>query len=388
MAEVKIRNVSKRFGDTSVLENASLTIAKGEFVSLIGPSGCGKSTLLRIISGLELQDAGQITIADRVVDDLRPSARNLAMVFQSYALYPHLNVASNIAMPLRMQRLNSFQRLPVIGRFLPGSSAANDGIARQVRDAAEMLDISHLLERKPGQLSGGQRQRVAVGRALVCNPAAFLLDEPLSNLDAKLRVHMRTEIAQLHRRLQATFIYVTHDQVEAMTMSDRIAVMMDGNIIQTGTPDEVYDNPTDIRVAEFIGSPKINLIPVDVEPGRGVALLAGADSGVVAEATAVCLGVRPEAVTISPDNGLLAGTVEHAENLGSEEYVQVRLHALPDTLITSRASHGTGWTRRVGSTAHVSFDRDRILAFDGAGKRVACQPGVPHPASGKAVAHG
>ena len=378
MAEVKIRNVSKRFGDTSVLENASLTIANGEFVSLVGPSGCGKSTLLRIISGLELQDAGQITIADRVVDDLRPSARNLAMVFQSYALYPHLNVASNIAMPLRMQRLNSFQRLPVIGRFLPGTSAANDGIARQVRDAAEMLDISHLLERKPGQLSGGQRQRVAVGRALVRNPAAFLLDEPLSNLDAKLRVHMRTEIAQLHRRLQATFIYVTHDQVEAMTMSDRIAVMMDGNIIQIGTPDEVYDNPTDIRVAEFIGSPKINLIPVNVEPGRGMALLAGADSGVVAESTAVCLGVRPEAVTISPDNGLVAGTVEHAENLGSEEYVQVRLHALPDSLITSRASHGTGWTRRVGSTAHISFDSDRILAFDGVGKRVACQPGVQH----------
>ncbi|MEM9472946.1 MAG: ABC transporter ATP-binding protein [Pseudomonadota bacterium] len=388
MAEVKIKNVSKRFGDTSVLENASLTIAKGEFVSLIGPSGCGKSTLLRIVSGLELQDAGQIAIADQTVDDLRPSARNLAMVFQSYALYPHLNVASNIAMPLRMQRLNSLQRLPVVGRFLPGTAAANDDIARQVRDAAEMLDISHLLERKPGQLSGGQRQRVAVGRALVRNPAAFLLDEPLSNLDAKLRVHMRTEIAQLHRRLQATFIYVTHDQVEAMTMSDRIAVMMDGNIIQTGTPDEVYDNPADIRVAEFIGSPKINLIPVHVEPARGVALLAGTDCGVTADATAECLGVRPEAVAISPDNGPVTGTVEHAENLGSEEYVQVRLDALPDTLITARAGHGTGWTRRVGATAHVSFDGDRILAFDKAGKRVTCQPIARHLAQKKAVANG
>mgnify|MGYP001825264041 CR=1 FL=1 len=287
-----------------------------------------------------------------------------------------------------MQRLNSFQRLPVIGWFLPGTRAANDGITRQVRDAAEMLDISHLLERKPGQLSGGQRQRVAVGRALVRNPAAFLLDEPLSNLDAKLRVHMRTEIAQLHRRLKATFIYVTHDQVEAMTMSDRIAVMMHGDIIQTGTPDEVYDEPVDIRVAEFIGSPKINIIPIDVEAARGVALLAGSDSGVIADPTAVCLGVRPEAITVSPDNGLTAGIVEHAENLGSEEYVQVRLDALPEIVITARAGHGAGWTRRIGSAAHISFDSDRALAFDAAGKRVACQAAAPCRARGKAVANG
>ena len=388
MAEVQIRNVSKRFDATSVLENASLTIANGEFVSLIGPSGCGKSTLLRIISGLELQDTGQIVIADKVVDDLRPSARNLAMVFQSYALYPHLNVASNIAMPLRMQRLNSFQRLPVIGRFLPGTAAANDGIAKQVRDAAEMLDISHLLERKPGQLSGGQRQRVAVGRALVREPAAFLLDEPLSNLDAKLRVHMRTEIAQLHRRLKATFIYVTHDQVEAMTMSDRIAVMMDGDIIQVGTPDEVYDQPVDIRVAEFIGSPKINVIPVDIEATGGMAVLAGAASGVVTDTTAVSLGIRPEAITVSSGNGLAAGIVEHAENLGSEEYVQIRLDALPEIVITARAGHGTGWTRRIGSAAHISFDSNRALAFDVAGRRVACRAYAPRHVGGKAVANG
>ncbi|MEO1159073.1 MAG: ABC transporter ATP-binding protein [Pseudomonadota bacterium] len=388
MAEVQIRSVSKNFGATSVLENASLTVDEGEFVSLIGPSGCGKSTLLRIISGLELQDTGQIVIGDKIVDDLRPSARNLAMVFQSYALYPHLNVASNIAMPLRMQQLNSFQRLPVIGRFLPGTTAANDGIAQQVRDAAEMLDISHLLERKPGQLSGGQRQRVAVGRALVRNPAAFLLDEPLSNLDAKLRVHMRTEIAQLHRRLKATFIYVTHDQVEAMTMSDRIAVMMDGDIIQTGTPDEVYDAPVDIRVAEFIGSPKINIIPVEIEAARGVALLAGVASGVAADTTAVCLGVRPEAIKISPTDGLAAGIVEHAENLGSEEYVQVRLDALPEVVITARAGHGAGWTRHIGSAAHISFDCDRALAFNAVGKRVSCHAYAPRRSSGKAVANG
>lgn len=388
MADVQIRNVSKRFGETSVLENASLSIAKGEFVSLIGPSGCGKSTLLRIISGLEVQDTGQIVIDDKLVDDLRPSARNLAMVFQSYALYPHLNVASNIAMPLRMQRLNSFQRLPVIGRFLPGTAAANDGIAAQVRDAAEMLDISHLLERKPGQLSGGQRQRVAVGRALVRNPSAFLLDEPLSNLDAKLRVHMRTEIAQLHRRLKATFIYVTHDQVEAMTMSDRIAVMMEGDIIQIGTPDEVYDQPVDIRVAEFIGSPKINIIPVDIEAARGMAMLGGAACGVVADKTAVSLGIRPEAITVSPNNGLATGIVEHAENLGSEEYVQVRLDALPEVVITARVGHGTGWTRRIGSAAHISFDSASALAFDAAGKRIACQTYEPRRTRGKAVANG
>jgi len=273
MANVTIDSVEKSFGTTAVLHGVSIDIRDGEFVSLVGPSGCGKSTLLRIIAGLEHQDGGHISIGDESVDGIRASDRNLSMVFQSYALYPHLTVAENIAVPLRMRALSCWQRLPIIGAFVPGTGAAMAQIKQDVIDAAAMLDISHLLARKPGQLSGGQRQRVAVGRALVREPQAFLLDEPLSNLDAKLRVHMRTEIAELHRRLGATFIYVTHDQAEAMTMSDRIAIMMDGELLQCATPDEVYNDPSDIRVAEFIGSPKINIIPASTDDHGTVALL-------------------------------------------------------------------------------------------------------------------
>ena len=236
MAGLSITSVTKRFGETEVLKGVTLDVADSEFVSLVGPSGCGKSTLLRIIAGLEDPTHGKIFIGGEDVTGVRAADRNLSMVFQSYALYPHLTVAENIAVPLRMRSLSASQRLPVIGPFLPGAKDRSAQIASAVNDAAEMLEIGALLDRKPGQLSGGQRQRVALGRALVRNPAAFLLDEPLSNLDAKLRVQTRAEIAQLHRRLNATFVYVTHDQVEAMTMSDRIAVMMDGEILQCDAP--------------------------------------------------------------------------------------------------------------------------------------------------------
>lgn len=212
MAGLSIENITKRFGETEVLKGVSLDIADGEFVSLVGPSGCGKSTLLRIIAGLEEQCSGDIWIGGNSVAGQRAADRNLSMVFQSYALYPHLTVGENIAVPLRMRRLNGLQRLPLVGNFMPGARSVTDGIVRDTTHAAEMLEIGHLVNRKPGQLSGGQRQRVALGRALVREPAAFLLDEPLSNLDAKLRVQTRAEIAQLHRRLAATFIYVTHDQ--------------------------------------------------------------------------------------------------------------------------------------------------------------------------------
>ncbi len=261
MAEIEIRGLRKAFDGTEVLKGVDLTIEHGEFISLVGPSGCGKSTLLRVIAGLEPQSSGEIRIDGIRADGVRPSARNLAMVFQSYALYPHLSVFDNIAVPLRMKRLSALQRLPLVGQLMPSRRSSECVIREDVERVAEQLEISPLLKRKPGQLSGGQRQRVAVGRAIVRQPRAFLFDEPLSNLDAKLRVHMRAEIAQLHRQLKTTFIYVTHDQAEAMTMSGRIAVMIGGELIQVGTPSAIYEDPRDIRVAEFIGTPKINAFP-------------------------------------------------------------------------------------------------------------------------------
>ncbi len=273
MAKIELKAIRKTFDSTEILKGIDLAIEDGEFIALIGPSGCGKSTLLRIIAGLEPQSSGEVRIEGAQVDEIRPSARNLAMVFQSYALYPHLSVFDNIAVPLRMRRLSALQRVPLLGRMVPGRAGTERGIRQEVERIAAQLELGSLLKRKPGQLSGGQRQRVAVGRAIVRQPVGFLFDEPLSNLDAKLRVHMRAELAQLHRQLKATFVYVTHDQAEAMTMSSRIAVMIEGNIVQIGTPAEVYENPRDIRVAEFVGSPKINVIPGLIRDDGGLEVL-------------------------------------------------------------------------------------------------------------------
>ena len=270
MAKIELNGVRKTFDQTAILKGIDLTIEDGEFIALIGPSGCGKSTLLRIIAGLEPQSSGEVRIDGVQVDGVRPSARNLAMVFQSYALYPHLSVFDNIAVPLRMRRHSALARMPLIGRLHPERGRTERGIREDVERVAAQLELAALLKRKPGQLSGGQRQRVAVGRAIVRQPVGFLFDEPLSNLDAKLRVHMRAELAQLHRQLKTTFVYVTHDQAEAMTMSSRIAVMIEGNIVQIGTPAEVYENPRDIRVAEFVGSPKINAMPGVIREDRGL----------------------------------------------------------------------------------------------------------------------
>ena len=261
MARITLQGISKYFGKTRILNGIDLEIADGEFLTLVGPSGCGKSTTLRIIAGLEEQTAGDVVIDGTVVNGVRPSRRDLAMVFQSYALYPHLTVRQNLATPLLLRDLGFWERMPLIGGLVPGQRARKEALAAVVREAAETLKIEPLLERKPGELSGGQRQRVALGRAMVRKPAAFLMDEPLSNLDAGLRVHMRAELAQLHRSLGTTFVYVTHDQAEALTMSDRMAVMMDGDILQFGAPNEIYQNPQDLRVAEFIGSPQVNILP-------------------------------------------------------------------------------------------------------------------------------
>ncbi|WP_299617808.1 ABC transporter ATP-binding protein [uncultured Tateyamaria sp.] len=369
MAGLSIRSITKRFGDTEVLRGVTLDVADAEFVSLVGPSGCGKSTLLRIIAGLEDPTSGEIEIGASIVTGTRAADRNLSMVFQSYALYPHLTVAENIAVPLRMRSLSAAQRLPFVGPFLPGAKEQRTEIASAVQNAAEMLEIGALLDRKPGQLSGGQRQRVALGRALVREPAAFLLDEPLSNLDAKLRVQTRAEIAQLHRRLNATFIYVTHDQVEAMTMSDRIAVMMGGEILQCDAPSVIYEDPNDIRVAEFIGSPKINILPVEL--GHSEMTLFGLVLARVAEASKAGvyhLGLRPEALKLTQAEPMITGTVAHLENLGSEVYAQVAL-ADQTARVTLRATPAERHSLRLGAQVSMSFDLQDALIFDVDGTR-------------------
>ncbi|EAQ03125.1 sugar ABC transporter, ATP-binding protein [Pseudooceanicola batsensis HTCC2597] len=370
MAGLILRQIAKTFGETRVLRGISLDIADGEFVSLVGPSGCGKSTLLRIIAGLEAQSSGEVLIGGEDVTGVRASDRNLSMVFQSYALYPHLTVGENIAVPLRMRQLTAAQRLPVIGSLMPGARARGREIAGAVSEAARTLDIDGLLERKPGQLSGGQRQRVALGRALVREPAAFLLDEPLSNLDAKLRVHTRAEIAELHRQLRATFVYVTHDQVEAMTMSDRIAVMMGGEILQCAAPGVVYDDPEDLRVAEFIGSPKINLLPADVGDGGRLSVMGHPlDLAVPSGARGVRIGLRPEALVVADAGAPLVGRVVHFENLGSDLFAQVAVPGLEDRVVL-RASPRMRSSLRLDATVALSFDPAAALVFDGAGKRL------------------
>ena len=369
MAGLSITSVTKRFGDTEVLKGVTLDVGDAEFVSLVGPSGCGKSTLLRIIAGLEDVTSGDVSIGGQSVTGTRAADRDLSMVFQSYALYPHLTVGENIAVPLRMRSLSPLQRLPLIGGFMPGSREKCIEINSAVREAADMLEIGALLDRKPGQLSGGQRQRVALGRALVRDPAAFLLDEPLSNLDAKLRVQTRAEIAQLHRRLNTTFIYVTHDQVEAMTMSDRIAVMMDGEILQCAAPDIIYEDPNDIRVAEFIGSPKINILPSEIQAGT-LSLFGKpiAKPSLQTQPGLFQLGLRPEALRLTAKDPILSGRVAHVENLGSELFAQIALEGEP-IRVTLRASPSDRHHLKLQAQVGLTFTLEDALIFDANGKR-------------------
>ena len=324
MAKISLRGITKNFGQTRVLKGIDLDIVDGEFLTLVGASGCGKSTLLRIIAGLEDQTAGDVKIGKDTMNGVRASRRNLAMVFQSYALYPHLTVRQNMLTPLLLRDLSFHQRLPLLGRVMHRRGARMDALNRLVEETAAILKIEPLLNRKPGQLSGGQRQRVALGRAMVRKPTAFLMDEPLSNLDAALRVHMRAELADLHRSLRTTFIYVTHDQSEVLTMSDRMAVMIDGLIVQLGTPDEVYGNPQDIRVAEFVGSPKINIIPGRADSrGRVTAYGTPLHQALRASNCDVSVGVRPEHLRIAPEqeNEGWPFVVTHKENLGSDFFL-------------------------------------------------------------------
>ena len=324
MSIISLRGITKSFGQTPVLKGIDLDIADGEFLTLVGASGCGKSTLLRIIAGLENQTGGDVKILGESVNNVRASRRDLAMVFQSYALYPHLTVRQNMLTPLLLRDLSFYQRLPLVGRAMPGHSVRMDALKDMVEETAAILKIKPLLDRKPGQLSGGQRQRVALGRAMVRKPTAFLMDEPLSNLDAALRVHMRAELSDLHRSLRATFIYVTHDQSEALTMSNRMAVMIDGRIVQLGTPDEIYGDPQDIRVAEFVGSPKINVIPGRADAhGRVTAYGTPLHKGLRATNCNVSVCVRPEHLQIAPgpENEGWPFLVTHKENMGSDFFL-------------------------------------------------------------------
>jgi len=374
---VSIRGVTKSFATTRVLADVSLEVGAREFLTLLGPSGCGKSTLLRIIAGLEQADEGSIALGGQVVDGMLPRQRDVAMVFQSYALYPYMTVAENIGLPLLMRRTRSWQRLPLIRRLHPSARAASRTISRDVQRAAEALQIETFLDRKPAQLSGGQRQRVALARAMVRNPRVFLMDEPLSNLDAKLRVAARAEIADLHRRAGVAFVYVTHDQAEAMTMSDRVALMMGGALLQVASPAEIYDRPAELRVAEFIGSPKINILPGVVRSDGGIAVTGGVlpvASGQPA-ATELSVGVRPEHwnVTAGGEATGVGGTVRHRENLGSDLFLHVETQGGGQSLI-ARVAPEIAESVPPGARVTLQLRPDRVLLFDRSGQRIDIQP--------------
>ena len=337
MANLKIAGLSKSYGDVEVLKDIDLMIEDGEFVVFVGPSGCGKSTLLRMICGLDEVTSGTLAIGDQIVNDVPSSKRGIAMVFQSYALYPHMSVARNMGYALRLAGVNQGE------------------IDARVRAAAEILKIDHLLDRKPRQLSGGQRQRVAIGRAIVREPEVFLFDEPLSNLDAALRVDMRMEFARLKARLGTTMIYVTHDQVEAMTLADKIVVMNGGRVEQVGAPIELYHAPVNRFVAEFIGSPRMNILPA--------ALVPGAPEG------AETVGLRPEHLSIG--DGPLSGTVLATERLGSDTFAYVELDGVERPLVVRIAGDQR---LAAGQAVPVRWDPDALYAFDAGGRALSPLP--------------
>lgn len=343
MSEIELRNVGKSYGSLSVLDDISLDMGSGDFVVLVGPSGCGKSTLLRMIAGLEGISAGEITIGGRIVNHMPAKERDLAMVFQSYALYPHMKVADNMSFALKL------------------AGVSKSEINRRVNEAADILGLEHLLQRLPRELSGGQRQRVAMGRAIVRDPRAFLFDEPLSNLDAKLRVKMRGEIKKLHQRLGKTTIYVTHDQTEAMTMADKIVVLNGGKIEQMGPPLELYRNPQNLFVASFIGSPEINLLRGEVD-GQMLRLADGARLPLppghgLAPGRKVVYGIRPQHLHLA-DSGIAAEVVL-VEPTGDAQEVMLRLETTDITMVL-----GEGALLQPGASVTIGFDTANILLFD------------------------
>lgn len=359
MAEIQLNDICKSFDKTDVIHNVDIDIEDGEFVVFVGPSGCGKSTLLRLIAGLEPITSGELSIGNRVVNDLSPKERGIAMVFQSYALYPHLTVYQNMAFGLKL------------------GNKGKEEVKKRVMAAADALQLTEYLKRRPAQLSGGQRQRVAIGRAIVRKPEVFLFDEPLSNLDAALRVQTRLEIAKLHQDLNTTIIYVTHDQVEAMTLADKIVVLRDGRVEQTGAPLDLYHYPANVFVAGFIGSPKMNFITgqikdignglcdIELSSGESVTLELDVDQERINEK--VTIGVRPEHFEIDGENRFaVQSTVEVAEHLGDITYLYSR-QSNNNQLIISIA--GTS-NFKVGDRVEVSASRKNIHLFDKNGERL------------------
>ena len=332
MGKIILKKVNKSFGATQVIPGIDLAIEDGEFVVFVGPSGCGKSTLLRLIAGLEDTTSGTIEIDGKDVTGAAPAKRGLAMVFQSYALYPHMSVAKNIAFPLKMAKMDQ---------------AAID---KKVADAARVLNLTNYLERRPGQLSGGQRQRVAIGRAIVREPSAFLFDEPLSNLDAALRGTMRLEISELHHQLKTTMIYVTHDQVEAMTMADKIVVLNAGNIEQVGSPLDLYNKPDNLFVAGFIGSPRMNFVKGEAAKPHN----------------APTVGIRPEHIRLSKESGAWNGVVGVAEHLGSDTFLHVNVGGIG--MMTVRADGD--FPVKHGDNVWLTPDETRIHRFDDKGMAI------------------
>ena len=350
MSSVQLKEATRQFSGMNhpAVNAVDLTVENGEFLVLVGPSGCGKSTMLRMIAGLESIDSGSICIGDRDVTDLAPKDRNIAMVFQSYALYPHMTVAENIGFNLKINNVDKAE------------------IKQRVEETARMLDLSDLLERKPAKLSGGQRQRVAMGRAIVRKPEVFLMDEPLSNLDAKLRVQTRTQVAELQRQLGVTTVYVTHDQVEAMTMGHRIAVLKDGVLQQVAAPQDLFSKPVNMFVAGFIGSPAMNMI--EVPPTGDSVSFAGASAAITGSPSRVIVGVRPEGLEVANEG--IAAVVEFVEELGSDSFIHCSLQTPKNERVVARAPG----LSRIASGSRVSLRarQGSLHVFDGdSGLRVS-----------------
>ncbi|MDC2987880.1 sn-glycerol-3-phosphate ABC transporter ATP-binding protein UgpC [Candidatus Pelagibacter sp.] len=349
MSKIVIKNLEKSFGDNKVINKFNIDIKDGEFIVLVGPSGCGKSTLLRMVSGLESIDQGEIFLDTKLINNLIPSKREIAMVFQSYALYPHMNVFENMSFGLKMEKI------------------PKNEIKEKVYNAAATLQIENLLDRKPKQLSGGQRQRVAIGRAITRNPKVFLFDEPLSNLDAALRSEMRVEISKLHKKLKSNIIYVTHDQIEAMTLADRIVVLNKGIIEQFGTPNEIYSDPNNIFVAEFIGSPKMNIIKIDKEHIVNSDTINLFKNKITFEnfnfKDEIYLGIRPEDISLNEDHEVqLEVKIEHIENLGFEKIIHTKLSEA--NIIIKSSEHVKK------ESLKISFSKNKVLFFDKSKNRI------------------
>lgn len=383
-ATIKLVSLTKKYGTQLALNNINLEVKSGEFVSLVGPSGCGKSTLLRVIAGLTDFQEGEVFIGDRQVNSLPPKERNIAMVFQNYALYPHMTVGENIATPLKMSRLGLLQRQPFIGPLIGSFSTSRKLILQQidseVANLCSSLQIENLINRKPSQLSGGQRQRVALARAMVRQPDAFLMDEPLSNLDAKLRVQVREELADLHHRIGSTFLYVTHDQTEALTLSNRVAVMDQGQILQIGTPSELYQFPANLTVAKFIGTPSMNILPVDAANAPDIDFKLLPSSFIQDKSLVRHIGIRPENMLIGWSGHELRpgldiqfeARVHRAEHHGSEWVYVLKVSQWQGTFVTVKVpNQNLSNPLPYGSGVMVGWQLSDQHLFDKKGCRIA-----------------